>query len=179
MYETDPARSVWGVLGESGGGCGSSCGGGGCGGGGCGSGCGGGDGGGDGGGGADCGGGAGDCGGGADCGAGDCSGGGERRRRSPKAVRNFSKQGAGIGCGAGIHKAACGVGNIDSSDTRRKSTPKYFTKQRIAIENSARCKLVCDIAIIPKCLNMFQLPDAPVSEYIIRAPYDFTYQYEI
>eukprot|EP01031_Cornospumella_fuschlensis_P027188 gene27188-32851_t len=139
---------VWGVLGESGGGGDGGGGGGGCGGGGC-----------------------------AGCGGGGCGGGfGGGYRRAP--LVNYGLINAATGCGAGIHRASCGAGNVDPTD-RRPPLPIWQLPQKpwVDLSENAWRKLLCDIDIFSVCLNRHNLdPKPPLSSYVIKEPYSTTYQ---
>jgi hypothetical protein len=153
MFASDPVHNVWGVLGESGGCGGGGCGGGGCGGGGC---------------------GGGGCGGGG-C-AGGCGSGGGGRSSSGPVPTNFSLIESGAGCGTGNHVAACGAGNRDPTDIRPVTSTRYPRKMIITLQDSPRLKCVCDIDIIPVCLNRHNLEPLPVGDYVVRSTYETSYQ---
>lgn len=169
-----PVKSVWGVLGESGGGCG----GGGCGGGGDG---------GDGGGG--CGGGD----GGGACSAALCMFSNHNRTRNSHAAKvrpliDNSLVGFGGNCGAGIFTSSCGAGlgnAVDPSDLRRpQDRPKVniipnYRKVRPGTDTAIQ-KILCEINVFETCLNKHNLSSsvpAPTS-CIKLAAYSTTYMKE-
>jgi hypothetical protein len=109
------------------------------------------------------------CGGG--CGGGSGSGGQQKKRPDLSLVY------AGAGCGTGVHTAACGAGSRDPSDNRAPPRLPASAKIIVDLTTTARLTTVCDIDIIPTCLNTFQLRDALVSSYVIRSNYSRNYRY--
>jgi hypothetical protein len=103
-----------------------------------------------------------------------------RKSRGRKAnLQNFSLVGAGAGCGTGAHVAACGSGNKDVTDTRVNRIRVTTRKVNVALAETARQKLLCDVNIIPTCLNRHDLPAAPVGTYVTRYPYITTYRFVV
>lgn len=88
---------------------------------------------------------------------------------------DWSKIEAGVGCGTGPFVGGCGVGNIDPTETRRRTENKYNKKPQIPLGGSPRSVVICDVPIIEKCINLHRLPRVVVGSYVICAPYQTSY----
>jgi hypothetical protein len=93
----------------------------------------------------------------------------------PSTALTMPVTGPGIGCGAGVHLAACGAGNHDTSDTRPIRKATLLRKNRIDLSDSPRRKAICDINNISLCLNRSALPEAGLDQIVARAAYGATY----